>query len=100
MARAHTSPRHLLADKAYDTNPIREDLAERGIRPVIPPRSSRTAQIRWNRRIYKERNRIERMIGHLKVSRAVATRYDKLASSFLATLHLATIRRCLRHTCL
>ena len=100
MALAKAKPRHLLGDKAYDTNPIREDLAERGIRPVIPPRSTRKAQIRWNRRIYKERNRIERMIGHLKVSRAVATRYDKLASSFLNTLHIATIRRCLRQACL
>ena len=100
MALANATPRHLLGDKAYDTNPIREDLAERGIRPVIPPRSTRKVQIRWNRRIYKERNHIERMIGHLKVSRAVATRYDKLASSFLNTLHIATIRRCLRQACL
>jgi transposase len=95
MARAHAKPRHLLGDKAYDTNPIRDDLAERGIRPVIPPRSTRTVTIQWNRRIYKERNRIERMIGHLKISRAVATRYDKLASSFRDTLHIAAIRRCL-----
>jgi transposase len=100
MARAHAKPRHLLGDKAYDTNPIRDDLAERGIRPVIPPRSTRKATIRWNRRIYKERNRIERMIGHLKISRAVATRYDKLASSFRDTLHIAAIRRCLRHSSL
>jgi len=100
MALAKATPRHLLGDKAYDTNPIRDDLAERSIRPVIPPRSTRTLQIRWNRRIYKERNRIERMIGHLKISRAVATRYDKLASSFLSTLHIAAIRRCLRHACL
>jgi len=39
---------------------------------------------------------IERMIGHLKFNRAIATRYDKLASSFLDALHIATIRRCLR----
>ncbi|HJT32456.1 MAG TPA: IS5/IS1182 family transposase, partial [Pirellulales bacterium] len=38
----------------------------------------------------------ERMIGHLKVNRAIATRYDKLARSFLDALHLATIRQCLR----
>ncbi|NWG71533.1 MAG: transposase, partial [Parvularculaceae bacterium] len=42
------------------------------------------------------RNRIERMIGHLKINRAVATRYDKLARSFLDALHLAAIRKCLR----
>jgi transposase len=86
----------LLADKGYDTNAIRDDLKQRGIRAVIPPRSNRTTAIRWNRRDYKQRNRIERTFGHLKISRAVATRYDKLARSFLDTLHLALTRRLLR----
>lgn len=95
-ARAKTRPRHLLADKGYDTDAIRATLHERGIRAVIPPRSHRTYTVRWNRRIYRERNCIERMIGHLKVNRAIATRYDKLARSFLDALHLATIRQCLR----
>ena len=39
--------------------------------------------------MYRERNRIERMIGHLKINRAIATRYDKLARSFLDALHIA-----------
>jgi transposase len=89
-------PRYLLADKGYDTDAIRAKLKADGIRHVIPPKSNRKASIRWNKRIYRERNRIERMIGHLKVSRAVATRYDKLARSFLDTLHIAAIRKCLR----
>jgi transposase len=96
MALADERPRHLLADKGYDSDAIRQALLDNGIRPVIPPRSNRSATIRWNKRIYAERNRIERMIGHLKVNRAVATRYDKLASSFLDALHIAAIRRCLR----
>jgi len=95
-ALAETRPDYLLADKGYDTDAIRGALRENGIRAAIPPRSHRKATIRWNRRIYRERNRIERMIGHLKINRAVATRYDKLARSFLDALHLATIRRCLR----
>ena len=95
-ALAETRPAYLLADKGYDTDAIRGALREDGIRAAIPPRSHRKATIRWNRRIYRERNRIERMIGHLKINRAVATRYDKLARSFLDALHLATIRRCLR----
>ena len=53
-------------------------------------------EIRWNRRIYRERNRFEPTFGHLKINRAVATRYDKLARSFLDVLHLATIRKRLR----
>jgi transposase len=57
--------------------------------------SRRRCQIpRW------ERNRIERMIGHLKINRAIATRYDKLARSFLDALHIAAIRRCLRYATL
>jgi transposase len=95
-ALAETSPAYLLADKGYDTDAIRAALRENGIRAAIPPRSHRKAPIRWNRRIYRERNRIERMIGHLKINRAIATRYDKLARSFLDALHVATIRRCLR----
>jgi IS5 family transposase len=71
MALADERPDHLLADKGYDSGAIRETLVTQGIRPVIPPRSNRKATIRWNRHIYLDRNRIERMIGHLKISRAV-----------------------------
>ena len=90
------APDALLADKGYDTNLIRDDLKRRGIRAVIPPRSNRIVAIRWNKRDYRQRNRIERTFGHLKINRAVATRYDKLLRSFLDTLHLALIRRLVR----
>lgn len=96
MALADARPAYLLADKGYDSDAIRNALQIHGIRPVIPPRSNRKAMIRWNKRIYRERNRIERMIGHLKINRAIATRYDKLARSYLDALHLAAIRKCLR----
>ena len=100
IALAETRPGHLIGDKAYDSDAIRDDLKGHGIRAVIPPRSNRKAAIRWNKRLYRERNRIERMIGHLKVNRAIATRYDKLARSFLDALHLAAIRKCLRYATL
>ena len=95
-ALAEAPPGYLIADKGYDSDAIRGRLHEAGVRPVIPPRSNRKAPVRWNKRLYRQRNRIERMIGHLKINRAIATRYDKLARSFLDALHLATIRRCLR----
>ena len=82
----------VLGDKAYDSDAIRADLMARGIRPVIPPRSNRKTAIRWNKRLYRQRNRIERMIGHLKINRAIATRYDKLADSFLGMIHLAATK--------
>jgi len=96
MALADERPRYLLANKDYDSDALRGALLAEGIRPVIPPRSNRKAVIRWNRRLYIERNRIERMIGHLKINRAIATRHDKLASSFLDALHIAAFRKCLR----
>lgn len=100
MGLADARPRHLIADKGYDGDAVRAALRADGIRPVIPPRSNRKTAIRWNRRLYEERSHIECMIGHIKVDRAVATRYDKLAASFLDTLHIAMIRRCLRFACL
>jgi len=89
-------PAYLLADKGYDTNAIRERLRDDGVKATIPSKSNRIKEIRWNKGLYRERNQIERMIGHLKINRAVATRYDKLASSFLDALHIAAIRKCLR----
>ena len=81
------APDALLADKAYDTDAIRDDLKKRGIKAVIPPKSNRTATIRYSKRLYRERNCIERVIGHLKINRAIATRYDQLADSFLGMLY-------------
>jgi transposase len=86
------TPNALLADKAYDTDAIRSDLKKRGIKAVIPPKSNRTTTIRYSKRLYRQRNCIERVIGHLKINRAVATRYDQLADSFLGMLYIATAR--------
>jgi transposase len=86
------APGALVADKAYDSDAIRDDLKQRGIRAVIPPRSNRAKTICYNKRLYRQRNCIERALGHLKINRAIATRYDQLADSFLGMLYLATAR--------
>ena len=85
-------PKALLADKAYDSDAIRADLKRRGIKAVIPPRSNRTIAIRYDKSLYRERNWIERAFGHLKINRAVATRYVQLAETFLGMLLLASTR--------
>jgi transposase len=85
-------PKALLADKAYDSDVIRADLKRRGIKAVIPPKSNRKTVIPYNKRLYRERNWIERVFGHLKINRAIATRYDQLAETFLAMLCLASTR--------
>jgi len=68
--------------KGYDANAIRTDLAKRNIESVIPARSNRRVKIEHDRALYKQRNRIERMFGHLKINHAIAARYGQLASSF------------------
>jgi hypothetical protein len=48
------------------TDASRDDLKKRGIKPVIPPKSNRKATIPYSKRLYRQRNCIERVIGHLK----------------------------------
>lgn len=96
MALPERRPKALLADKGYDADAIRADLAGRRVKAVIPGRSNRTVPIQYDRELYKQRNRIERMIGHLKINRALATRYDKLVESFLIMAQIAAIRLWLR----
>ena len=83
--------RRLLADKAYDTNRVRELLAERNIEAVIPSIRRRKPIIPHDVVAYRDRNLIERMYGRLKDFRRIATRYDKLARNFLAGVLLAAL---------
>lgn len=75
-------------DKGYDTNAIRQQLAEDGIEPVIPPKSNRKEDLPYDKEIYRERNRVERFFNRLKQFRRIATRYEKYACTFLAMVHL------------
>ena len=86
------APKALLADKGYDADAIRTDLAKRNIQAVIPGRSNRRMAIGYDRTLYKQRSRIERMFGRMKINRAIATRYDQLAASFMSMVHIATAR--------
>ena len=54
--------------------------------------AKRRVKIKHGREFYKQRNEIERFFGRLKLNRAIATRYDQLAESFLSMLHIATAR--------
>lgn len=71
----------MLGDKAYDSAELREDLHERGTKPVIPNRCNRKQPFRFSKRIYKLRWRIESAFNRLKDFRRIATRYDRLASA-------------------
>lgn len=93
MALPVNKPKALLADKGYDGDAVRANLLMRGILPIIPPKANRREPIACDFRRYPDRNRIERMFGHLKHQRRIATRYDKTALSFASFLNLAAIRR-------
>ena len=81
-------PRRLIADRAYDADGLRRWLDERRVEAVIPSTASRTKPYPLDRRAYRRRNVVERLICRLKNWRRLATRYDRLARNFLAALAL------------
>src|SRR4051812_17686763 len=88
--------RCLIGDMGYDADRIRQDLLLRGVLPVVPSNPARTAPLPLHRELYRLRNRIERLNNKLKQFRAVATRYDNTAASYLAFVQLAASRLWLR----
>jgi transposase len=78
-----------MADRAYDTDAVREQIQTRGAVPNIPSRCTRRWKPCFSPVLYRGRNALERMFGRLKDFRRIATRYDKLATNFLAAIHLA-----------
>ena len=90
--RPKLRPRTVVGDRGYTGKPSRDYLRRRRIRAVIPQlRTEKTPRLMdWS--LYRERNVVERPVGRLKDYRRIATRYEKLASSYLAYVHLAAIR--------
>jgi len=82
----------LLADKAYDSDAIRNFAYERGAWANIPPKSNRKNPICFSPLLYRKRNHVERFFNRIKHCRRIATRYEKLAANFLAMIKLAAIR--------
>ena len=72
----------MLSDRGYDADWFRDALEEKGIRPCIPGRRSRGKPVKYDKRKYKRRNRIEIMFGRLKDWRRVTTRYDRCPNVF------------------
>jgi transposase len=73
----------------YDAGWFRDALIDKWIRPCIPGRKSRSKAVRYDKRRYRCRNRIEIMSGRLKDRRRVATRYDRCAKTFLSAVAIA-----------
>jgi IS5 family transposase len=73
MEARDSDPAIMLGDKGYDSDPIRQDLRDRGTVPEIPTKRNRHVQHSVSRPLYALRSRIECFINRLKNSRRVAT---------------------------
>ena len=81
-------PRWVVADRGYSSRAFREHVWAKGGRPAIPGRRNE-APVACPAWIYNNRDRVERLRARLKEWRAVATRYEKTARSFIGVLCLA-----------
>lgn len=87
----------LLADRAYDSDALRNTMAERGAWANIRAMPNRVKTFPFSPWVYRQRNAVKRFFNKLKHFRAVATRYDKRDDNFLASVQLAAIRIWLRN---
>jgi len=94
-------PVALAGDKGYRADWIDDYLLELEIRPVIPSKANEDRDARpvaFDRDQYRRRNIVERLIGWLKESRRVLSRFEKTARNFVGMIKMAFIHRYLRLT--
>jgi len=87
-----TRSRHIVADRGYDARSLVELAERQGAIAHIPTQCSRKHQRMVDPAFYRERNLVERYFSKIKHFRRIATRFDKLASNFLAAVALVSIR--------
>ncbi len=96
MLEGLTAGQVLLADRAYDSDQLRQTMAARGAWANVKPLARRIDKPAFSSFLYRYRNLVERFFNKLKHFRAVATRYEKHAANYLALVKLAATRIWLR----
>lgn len=92
VGRPRLRPNRVVGDKGYSSGQIRLYLRRRGIRLTIPRKSNEKHRGKFDKSIYRTRNRVERCFNRLKQFRRIATRYEKNAENYQAMLTLASIQ--------
>jgi transposase len=85
-------PRRLIGDRAYDSDPLDQKLAEAGIELIAPHRRNRTRTASQDGRAlrrYRRRWKVERLFAWLNKYKRVITRWDRCAERFTGFVHLA-----------
>ena len=87
----HARGEAAIADTGYDANRILKAIRAKGMKPVVAPNPTRAVKPRVDQKLYALRYMVECCFHTLKRFRAVATRYEKTATNFLAIVHVACI---------
>ena len=77
---------YVIADKGYDSQEFRQHILDRGMSPVIPPRSNRKKPQAYDAHLYRERHLVECFINKIKHYRRVFSRFEKLDTRYLGFL--------------
>lgn len=81
----------ILADRGYNSNKVLKYIHANGAKATIPSKRNAKIQRSCDWWLYKERHLVEKLFLKLKAYRRIATRYDKLACTYLGFLCLASI---------
>ncbi len=82
----------LLADRAYDSDALRQMMIDQGAWANIKPMPGRVKTLAFSPFLYRYRNLVDRFFSKIKHFRAVATRFEKHDANYLAVVKLAAAR--------
>mgnify|MGYP003623498594 FL=1 len=81
----------VLMDRAYEGNETGALAAAHGHKPIVPPKKNRTQPWKYNKKLYKRRNIVERPFRRIKAFRRICTRYEKTDVMFMAFIQFAFV---------